>query len=84
LQGQIWFENGEVDKALDELEKSVRLAQEANTPVYVAWFNSILNTAYIEVGAVQKGLDLYHTTRVPNQRFPVSRAECNADGLCSL
>jgi tetratricopeptide (TPR) repeat protein len=74
LQGQIWVEYGEIDKALDELEMSVRLAQEANTPVYVAWFRSILCTAYLAIGAVEKGADLYRTTRLPNQDVPISPA----------
>ena len=72
VQGQIWFDYGEIDKALDELEASVQLAQEANTPVYVAWYGAILCDAYIAIGAIQKGMDLYRTTRVPNQDVPMS------------
>ena len=87
IQGQIWFEYGEIDKALDELEASVRLAQEANTPVYVAWYRSILNTAYLTIGAVQKGMDLYRTTRLPNQNVPNSPARTStlvAYALCEI
>ncbi len=68
LQGQIWFEYGEIDKALAELEASVRLAVEANTPLHITWYSANLAWAYIQIGAVQKGLDLYHATRVPNSR----------------
>ncbi len=70
LQGQIWFEYGEVDKALDELGASVRLAEEAHTPAFKGWYGAILCTAYIEIGAVQKGMDLYRTVRVPNSEVP--------------
>jgi len=51
---------------------SIRLAKEANTPVYVAWFGSILCWAYISMGFIQKGLDLYRTTRIPNQDIPLT------------
>ncbi len=70
LQGQIWFEYGEIDKGLEELEASVRLAEEANTPAFAAWYGAILGSAYISMGAVQKGMDLYRATRVPNQEVP--------------
>jgi tetratricopeptide (TPR) repeat protein len=72
LQGQIWFEYGEIDKALGEMEESIRLAKEANTPVYVAWFGSTLCRSYVSIGMVQKGLDLYHATRIPNQDIPMT------------
>jgi len=72
LQGQIWFEYGEIDKALDEMEESIRLAKEANTPVYVAWFGSILCRSYVSMGVVQKGLDLYRSARIPNQDIPLT------------
>jgi tetratricopeptide (TPR) repeat protein len=70
VQGQIWFEYGEIDKGLDELEASVRLAREANTPIHVAWYGAILCEAYIAMGAIQKGTDLYRTNR--RQEFPIS------------
>jgi tetratricopeptide (TPR) repeat protein len=54
------------------MEGSIRLAKEANTPVYVAWFGSILCQAYVSMGVVQKGLDLYSTTRIPNQDIPLT------------
>jgi len=72
LQGQIWFEYGEIDKAFEELEMSIRLAVEANTPIHTKWFSANLCWAYIQIGAVQKGLDLYRTIRVPNQEVPAS------------
>jgi len=87
LQGQIWFEYGEIDRALSEMEESVRLAGEANTPVYVAWYGSILSTAYIQIGAVQKGMDLYHANRVPNQevpRFPGQTVTLVGYALCEI
>ena len=87
LQGQIWFEYGEIDRALSEMEESVRLAREANTPVYVAWYGSILSTAYIGIGAVQKGMDLYHSNRVPNQevpRFPGQTVTLVGYALCEI
>jgi tetratricopeptide (TPR) repeat protein len=74
LQGQIWFEYGEVDKALEELETSVRLAVEANTPIHNKWYGANLCWAYIQIGAIQKGMDLYRTTRVPNQELPMPTA----------
>jgi len=72
LRGQVWFEYGEIDKALDEMEESIRLAKEANTPVYVAWFGANLCWAYISMGVVQKGLELYRATRIPNQDIPLT------------
>jgi predicted ATPase len=74
LQGQIWFEYGEIDKALDELEASVRLAVEANAPIHSKWYSADLCWAYIQIGAIQKGLDLYRATRVPNQELPAPTA----------
>ncbi|MGD0878175.1 MAG: AAA family ATPase [Anaerolineales bacterium] len=74
LQGQIWFEYGEIDRALDELDASVRVAVEANAPIHTKWYGSALCWAYIQIGAVQKGLDLYRTTRVPNQEIPAATA----------
>jgi tetratricopeptide (TPR) repeat protein len=74
LQGQIWFEYGEVDKAFEELEASVRLAVEANAPIHTKWYSADLCWAYIQVGAIQKGMDLYRTSRVPNQELPAPTA----------
>ena len=74
LQGQIWFEYGEIDKAFEELEASVRVAVEANAPIHTKWYGADLCWAYIQIGAVQKGMDLYRTTRVPNQELPVPAA----------
>jgi tetratricopeptide (TPR) repeat protein/ABC-type transporter Mla MlaB component len=74
MQGQIWFEYGEIDKAFEELEASVRLAVEANAPIHTKWYSADLCWAYIQIGAVQKGMDLYRTTRVPNQELPMPAA----------
>jgi tetratricopeptide (TPR) repeat protein len=74
MQGQIWFEYGEIDKAFEELEVSVRLAVEANTPIHSKWFGANLCWANIQVGAIQKGMDLYRTIRVPNQELPIHAA----------
>ncbi len=74
MQGQIWFEYGEIDKAFEELELSVRLAVEANTPIHTKWYGANLCWAYIQIGAIQKGMDLYRTTRVPNQELPAPAA----------
>jgi tetratricopeptide (TPR) repeat protein len=74
MQGQIWFEYGEIDQALDELDASVRLAQEANASIHTKWYSANLSWAYIQVGAVQKGMDLYRATRVPNAELPVTLA----------
>jgi tetratricopeptide (TPR) repeat protein len=74
LQGQIWFEYGEVDKAFEELDASVHLAVEANAPIHTKWYGADLCWAYIQIGAVQKGMDLYRTTRVPNQELPAPAA----------
>jgi tetratricopeptide (TPR) repeat protein len=74
LQGQIWFEYGEFDKAFEELEASVRLAVEANTPIHTKWFGANLCLAYIQIGAIQKGMDLYRTIRVPNRELPLLAA----------
>ena len=74
LQGQIWFEYGEIDRAFEELEASVRLAVEANAPIHIKWFGADLCWAYIQIGAVQKGMDVYHATRVPNQELPMPAA----------
>ncbi len=72
LQGQIWFDYGEIDRALEELDASVRLAQEANTPAFAAWYGATLCASYLALGAVQRGMDLYRTTRVSNQDVPRS------------
>ncbi|HLO28792.1 MAG TPA: hypothetical protein VK249_06640, partial [Anaerolineales bacterium] len=74
MQGQIWFEYGEIDKALDELDTSVRVAVEANAPIHIKWYSANLCWAYIQIGAVQKGMDLYRATRVPNQELPMPAA----------
>jgi len=74
LQGQIWFEYGEIDKALDEIDASVRLAGDANAPIHTKWYSASLCWAYIQIGAIQKGMDLYRTTRVPNQEIPAPTA----------
>jgi tetratricopeptide (TPR) repeat protein len=74
LQGQIRFEYGEIDKALEELEASVRLAVEANAPIHTKWYGANLCWAYIQIGAIQKGMDLYRTGRVPNQELPAPTA----------
>jgi len=63
VRGQIWFEYREIDKALEELEESVRLAEEVNAPIHVKWYSADLCWAYIQIGAVQKGIDLYRATR---------------------
>ena len=70
MQGRIWYEYGEIDKGLKELEESVRLAVEANTPAFALWYGAILSVAYTSIGAFQKGTDLYRTYRVPNQEVP--------------
>jgi tetratricopeptide (TPR) repeat protein len=74
LQGQIWFEYGEIDKAFEELEASVRLAVEANAPIHEKWYGADLCWAYIQIGAIQKGMELYRATRVPNQELPAPTA----------
>jgi tetratricopeptide (TPR) repeat protein len=74
MQGQIWFEYGEIDKAFEEFETSVRLAVEANSPIHTKWYSANLCWAYIQIGAVQKGMDLYRTARVPNQEMPALSA----------
>jgi predicted ATPase len=74
LQGQIWFEYGEIDKAIDEMDASVHLAQEANAPIHTKWYSADLCWAYIQIGSVQKGMDLYRATRVSNQELPALTA----------
>jgi tetratricopeptide (TPR) repeat protein/ABC-type transporter Mla MlaB component len=74
IQGQIWFEYGEVDKALEELEASVRLAVEANSPIHTKWYGADLCWAYIQIGAIQKGMELYRTIRIPNEEIPAATA----------
>jgi tetratricopeptide (TPR) repeat protein len=74
VQGQIWFEYGEIDQALEELDASVRLAQEANATIHLKWYEADLCWAYIQIGAVQKGMDLYRRTRIPNQELPAPTA----------
>ncbi len=70
IQGEIWFEYGEIDKAFEELEASVRLTVEANAPIHTKWYSSNLCWAYIQIGAIQKGMDLYRAIRIPNQEMP--------------
>jgi len=74
MQGQICFEYGEIDRALKELEASIRFAQEANAPIHAQWYSANLCWAYIQLGSVQKGLDLYRATRVPNEQVPAPAA----------
>jgi tetratricopeptide (TPR) repeat protein len=74
LQGLIWFEYGQIDKALSELQASVYLAQAANAPIHTQWYSADLCWAYIQIGAIQKGMDLYHATRIPNQEIPAPNA----------
>ena len=70
IQGLIWFEYGEMDAAFDGLDASVRVAQEANAPIHTKWYGVDLCWAYIQIGAVQKGMDLYRTIRIPNAEIP--------------
>ena len=42
LQGQIWFEYGEIDRALDEFDASVRLVVQANAPIHTKWYSANL------------------------------------------
>ncbi|HTO99979.1 MAG TPA: AAA family ATPase, partial [Anaerolineales bacterium] len=72
VRGLIWFEYGEVDRALVELQDSVRLAREANTPVYVAWYGANLCAALASLGAVQKATEMFRAVRVPNQDVSMS------------
>ncbi len=74
MQGLIWFEYGEIDKALEMLEASVQVAKEANAPIHINWYSSDLCWAYIQIGAVQKGLDLYRAIRIPNEKIPAPTA----------
>jgi predicted ATPase len=74
LPGKIWFEYGEIDKAFEQLETSVRVAVEANAPIHTKWCSADLCWAYIQIGAVQKGMDLYRSTRIPNQEVPALAA----------
>ena len=74
LQGRIWFEYGEIDQALEALETSVQVAQAANAPIHTAWYRADLCWAYVQTGAVQKGMDLYRATRIPNQELPAPTA----------
>jgi len=74
LQGQIWFEYGEIDRALDALDASVCLAVAANAPIHTKWYGAALCWAYVQIGAIQKGMDLYRATRVPNQEIPAATA----------
>ena len=74
MQGQIWFEYGEFDKAFEEFEASVHLAVEANAPIHTKWYSANLCWAYIQIGAIQKGMDLYRSTRIPNQEVPALTA----------
>jgi tetratricopeptide (TPR) repeat protein len=84
VQGQIWFEYGEIDKAFEQLEVSVRLAVEANTPIHNKWYEADLCLAYIQIGAVQKGMDLYRATRIPNQEIPAPVAWTSTAGVYAL
>ena len=72
LQGLIWFDYGEVGRAFEELEASVQLTVEANAPIHTKWYGADLCWAYIQIGAVQKGMDLYRTSRVPIQELPAA------------
>ena len=74
VQGLIWFDYGEVDKAIDELEASINLAEEANAPIHTKWYAADLCWVYIQIGATQKGMDLYRTTRISNEEIPAPTA----------
>jgi tetratricopeptide (TPR) repeat protein len=74
MQGQIWFEYGEIDKALGEMELSIRLAQESNAPIHVKWYSANLCWAYVQLGAVQKCMELYRSTHIPNEQVPAPAA----------
>jgi tetratricopeptide (TPR) repeat protein len=69
FQGLVWFDYGEIDRALPALEESVRLAAQGN-PVYEYWYNAILWQAYGELGAADLVKDLFCTQRKANQDVP--------------
>jgi tetratricopeptide (TPR) repeat protein len=85
VQGQIWFEYGEIDKALEELEASVRLAEEANTPVYMAWYRATLcgGIHWDRSRSKRDGLVSCQPRSEPGDS-QVPRSDCNTGGLCSL
>ena len=86
-RGQIWLEYGEIDKALEELEASLQLSKEANTPVYVAWYGATLCAAHFSLGLLQRGSELYSKLRIPNSDVPISPGRTStlvAYALCEI
>jgi tetratricopeptide (TPR) repeat protein len=71
FQGLVWLDAGEIDKGLDALEDSIRLAAQGN-PFYETWYRAMLCQAYADLGAADLGQDLYRRHRLPNADIPSS------------
>jgi predicted ATPase len=69
FQGQVWFDYGEIDKALEAQEESIRLAALGHQN-YEIWYRAMLSRTYGELGASDLGMDLYRAQRVPNKDIP--------------
>lgn len=58
FQGRVWMDYGEVDRAIDAFEDSIRLTGQGN-PIYEVWYYALLAQAYAELGAVERSTEIY-------------------------
>jgi len=69
FQALVWFERGEIDQALEAMEESIQIAAQGH-PGYEIWYRAMLCWMYAELGAVDIGVELCHTQRIPNVDVP--------------
>jgi predicted ATPase len=71
FQGQVWFDQGEIDRALAALDESIQLAAKGHL-IYEAWYRAMLCRVYGELGAAGMFLDLFRSTRVADKDIPTT------------
>ncbi len=69
FQGQVWFNRGEIDKALAAMEESIQLAAKGHL-IYEAWYRAMLCRVYGELGAAESCIDMYKFNRLADKDIP--------------
>jgi tetratricopeptide (TPR) repeat protein len=72
FQGQVWFEYGEIDRALASLEEGGQLAVRGKLNIFEIWVHAILCWFYGELGTTEIGNQFYQAHRLANQDVPNS------------
>jgi len=71
FQGQVWFDQGEIDKSFLALEESIQIAAEGHN-IYEIWYRAMLCRAYGELGAADVFMAEYRAHRMANNDVPQS------------